>query len=129
MNVIKFNNERIKDLNNSTNLRNDMSKSMYILKSKLELWNTNLMMAKGDIKKTKKEDTNKDSEDNEDKANDIGISFFNILINLKEEKKPTKKEEEKEKGEGKKGGRRERKRKRRKGKRRERKRKRKKEIK
>jgi hypothetical protein len=108
MNVFKFNNERIEAMNNSINLRNDMSQSMDILKNKLELWNTNLMMAKGDIKKTMKEDIKKDKEDNEDNeeneenkenTNEIGISFINILNNLKEEKKPKKEDEEKEKEE------------------------------
>ena len=92
MNVFKFNNERIEVMNNSINLRNDMSQSMDILKSKLELWNTNLMMAKGDVKNTKKED-NKNNEDS--KKNDIGISLINMLNNVKNETKEEKKEEEK----------------------------------
>ena len=51
---------------------------MDILNNKLELWNIDLMMAKGNIKNTKKEDTNKDIKDSEDRANDIGINFINI---------------------------------------------------
>ena len=77
MNVFKFNNERIEAMNNSINLRNDMSQSMDILKNKLELWNNNLMMAKGDIKNIKKED----NLNNEDKK-DIGISIINMINNI-----------------------------------------------
>jgi hypothetical protein len=88
MNVFKFNNERIEAMNNSINLRNDMSKSMDILKNKLELWNTNLMMAKGDLKNTKKKQ-NKDKNNN-----NIGISFIN---EKKDDEKTDKKEEKKKK--------------------------------
>ena len=89
MNVFKFNNERIEAMNNSINLRHDMSQSMNILKSKLELWNTNLMMAKGDLKKNqnnshKKEDKKKEKENSND--NNKAPSFINSLNNLKEEK-------------------------------------------
>ena len=114
MNVFKFNNNRIEAMNNSINLRHDMSQSMNALKNKLEQWNANLMMAKADgrinqifyvIKPKQDEKQNEKIEEKVEEENNanIGFNFINNLQKLKEsadkEDEKEKKEEEKEKEE------------------------------